>query len=238
MESAQDLHARIKSAVDHVREEIARAAVNSGRSPDEIALLAVTKTRSPAEVNAAIAAGVTLLGENRVQEAEAKIPHVAGGAEWHLIGHLQTNKARLAAKLFRTVQSVDSVRLAEKLNDAVESGRTLDVLIEVNVSNEASKFGVAPAFVGELVEKLVELPALRVRGFMTIGAFVDDERLVRRGFRLLREIFDDTRRQFPSGQVDTLSMGMTGDFRWAIAEGSTMVRIGTALFGQRQQRGA
>ena len=175
---------------------------------------------------------------NREQEAEAKIPHVAGGAEWHLIGHLQTNKARLAAKLFRTVQSVDSVRLAEKLNDAVESGRTLDVLIEVNVSNEASKFGVAPAFVGELVEKLVELPALRVRGFMTIGAFVDDERLVRRGFRLLREIFDDTRRQFPSGQVDTLSMGMTGDFRWAIAEGSTMVRIGTALFGQRQQRGA
>lgn len=226
---------QINPAVARVREEMAEAAVKAGRKPEEIALLAVTKTRTPAEVNSVLAAGIRTLGENRVQEAQEKIPLVSSSGEWHLIGHLQTNKARQAVKLFQMIQSVDSTRLAQKIDECVEPGRPMDVLIEVNTSGEASKFGVAPENVASLVDAVAALPRLRLRGFMTIGALSSDEALVRRCFESLRRIFDDTRRQCASASVEILSMGMTNDFRWAIAEGSTMVRIGTALFGERRQ---
>jgi len=223
----------IAENVRRIREQIADAALSAGRSPEEITLMAVTKTRTPAEADAVIAAGVKVLGENRVQEAREKKPHVARTAEWHLIGHLQTNKVKHAVELFAMIQSVDSLRLAEKISGHSAARQATDVLIEVNTSGEESKFGVAPEAALDLVGAVRELPYVRVRGLMTIGAFVDDERRVRSCFAHLRRLWDDARAQYPALALPVLSMGMTNDFPWAIAEGSTMVRLGTAIFGPR-----
>jgi hypothetical protein len=224
---------QIAEAVQRIRAEIAEAAHRAGRSSADITLVAVTKTRTHEEVAAAIEAGVCVLGENKVQEAVEKVPLVAKQAEWHLIGHLQTNKARQAVRLFDMIQSVDSGRLATKLSEVVDSDRRLDVLVEVNTSGEESKFGVSPDESAALVETILGLPNLRLRGFMTIGALSADERRVRTGFRVLQEIALSAKAEHPTEMLDVLSMGMTSDFRWAISEGSTMVRIGTAIFGER-----
>jgi hypothetical protein len=209
--------------------------------------VAVTKTHPPEVVAAAIAAGAHTFGENRVQEAAAKIAALAeqhSGLRWHLIGHLQRNKARLAAELFDLVHSVDSLRLAEALSrHAQDLGRRLPILLQVNVSGEGSKEGFAlpggvtnqPGFDALLPEweRLLALPALEVRGLMTVAPIVDHPDQARPTFQALRELRDALARRFPNTAWIELSMGMTDDFEAAIAEGATIVRVGRAIFGER-----
>lgn len=222
-----------------VRERIAAAARRAGRRPEEIALMAVSKTFPPEIIREAYNAGQRLFGENRVQEFADKAGALSDlpDAEWHMIGHLQTNKAAKAAELFSGVDSVDSLRLAEKLNTAAQSaGKRLPVLIEINVGGEAAKSGAAPDS-DELEQLLVAVPgleALQVRGLMTIPPFTEDPQQARPYFRRLRELRDQiAARHLPAVNLDVLSMGMSHDFEVAIEEGSTCVRVGTAIFGER-----
>ena len=201
--------------------------------------MAVTKTHSPEGIREAYAAGLRLFGENRVQEFAGKAAALAdlAGAQWHMIGHLQTNKAAKAVELFNAIDSVDSVKLAEKLNAAAqEQGKKLSVLIEVNVGGEAAKSGVAPAS-RELEELLLAAPrleALNFRGLMTVPPYTDDPEQSRPYFRNLRELRDAiAARKLPAVNMHTLSMGMSHDFPIAIEEGSTCIRVGTAIFGKR-----
>ena len=215
-----------------VREAIADALVKAGRRPEETALMAVTKSFPRAAAEMAARAGVTLLGENRVQEAEAKFAEGKPAAV-HLIGHLQRNKAKKAAALFDCVQSIDKLETARELDrQAAALSQRMDVLLELNTSGEESKSGYRDreSLLADL-EEIRQLPALRVRGLMTIGPLGGDETAVRRSFALLRRLFEDIRPGDPA--CTTLSMGMSHDFTWAVAEGSTLVRIGTALFGER-----
>ncbi len=196
------------------------------RRPEEIALVAVSKTFPAARIDEAIAAGVTDIGENRVQEARDKKPQVAGAARWHLIGHLQSNKAKDAIRLFDVIETVDSVELAEKIARAAESaGRAQDVLLQVNVGDEPQKSGIAPADVASVSRRVRALGGLRLMGLMGIPPIGTPEE-TRRHFRQLRNIRDQIGLQH-------LSMGMSEDFEIAIEEGSTMVRIGRAIFGPR-----
>lgn len=229
----------IKENLAAVRERIAAAARRAGRSPDEVALMAVTKTFGPDAIRAAHHAGQRLFGENRVQEFAEKAATVRDldGAEFHMIGHLQTNKAAKAVEIFSTVDSVDSLRLADKLNAAAAHLRKrLPVLIELNLGSEESKSGLNPVSTGfgELLEAAARLDHLEFRGLMTIPPFTDDPRSARPYFRRLREIRDNiARRNLPGVRMDVLSMGMSHDFEVAVEEGSTCVRLGTAIFGGR-----
>jgi len=222
-----------------VRERMETAARRAGRSPADIALMAVTKTFPPDAIRGAFAAGLRLFGENRVQEFAAKAGSLAdlAGAEWHMIGHLQTNKAAKAAELFHAVDSVDSTKLAEKFNAAARArGKKLPVLIEINVGGEAAKSGVAPGSreLEELLHAAPRFEATEFRGLMTVPPFTDDPEDARPYFRRLRELRDAiAARQLPAVCMDVLSMGMSHDFEVAIAEGSTCVRVGTAIFGER-----
>jgi PLP dependent protein len=222
-----------------VRERITEAARRVGRHPDDVALMAVTKTHAPERIREAHAAGLRLFGENRVQEFAGKAAALANlaGAEWHMIGHLQTNKAAKATELFRAVDSVDSVKLAEKLDAAARSaGKRLSVLIELNVGGEAAKSGVPPD--SPELEKLLlaapRLEALEFRGLMTVPPFTDDPEDSRPYFRKLRELREKiAARKLSAIGMRVLSMGMSHDFPIAIEEGSTCVRVGTAIFGER-----
>jgi PLP dependent protein len=222
-----------------VRERISEAARRVGRHPDDVALMAVTKTHAPERIREAHAAGLRLFGENRVQEFAGKAAALANlaGAEWHMIGHLQTNKAAKATELFRAVDSVDSVKLAEKLDAAARStGKRLSVLIELNVGGEAAKSGVPPD--SPELEKLLlaapRLEALEFRGLMTVPPFTDDPEDSRPYFRKLRELREKiAARKLSAIGMRVLSMGMSHDFPIAIEEGSTCVRVGTAIFGER-----
>ena len=223
-----------------IQERIAAAARRAGRSAGDIALMGVTKTHPPERIREAYAAGLQLFGENRVQEFTAKANAVAdlAGAEWHMIGHLQTNKAPKAAELFYSVDSVDSEKLAEKLNVAAQAvGKKLPVLIEINVGGEAAKSGIAPDS-PELEGLLLAAPrleALEFRGLMTVPPFTDDPEEARPFFRRLRELRNAiASRKLPSIYLRELSMGMSHDFEVAIEEGSTCVRVGTAIFGERK----
>jgi pyridoxal phosphate enzyme (YggS family) len=218
-----------------LRQRLDRAAEAAGRDPAHIQLMAVTKTQPATAVAAAVAAGVTLVGENRVQEADAKKPQVGVMAQWHLIGHLQTNKAARAVALFDVVQSVESPRLAQALErHAAAAGRRLDILVQVNTSGTPTQSGVAPAEARELVQLCAAQSHLCVRGLMTIGALSADPEPVRRSFRCLRQLRDELAvAAIPGARLDCLSMGMSGDFELAIAEGATLVRLGSALFGPR-----
>jgi pyridoxal phosphate enzyme (YggS family) len=225
-----------------VRERISAAASRAGRRPEDIALMAVSKTFPPERIREAYDAGLRLFGENRVQEFAGKIDALRGlhNAEWHLIGHLQTNKAAKAAELFAAVDSVDSLRLAQKLSaSAQQFGKKLEVLIEINVGGEAAKSGVA-AESRELEDLLLaapELEHLEFRGLMTVPPFTDDPQQGRPYFRRLRELRDQIKgRGLPAVGMDALSMGMSHDFEVAIEEGSTCVRVGTAIFGERSVR--
>ena len=221
------------------RKRIAEAARCAARSPEEIALMAVTKTHPPDRVREAYLAGLRLFGENRVQEFAGKAAALADltGAEWHMIGHLQTNKAAKAAELFRAVDSVDSVKLAEKLNAAAQSaGKKLSALIEINIGGETTKSGIAPDSpeLEELLQAAPRLDALEFRGLMTVPPFTDDPEDSRPYFRKLRELRDKiTARKLPAVSMHVLSMGMSHDFPIAIEEGSTCVRVGTAIFGEK-----
>jgi pyridoxal phosphate enzyme (YggS family) len=218
-----------------VREALAHAARRSGRDAGSVRLVAVVKTMPAEAVAEAVALGIEDLGENRVQEAEEKIPIVGRlAARWHLVGHLQRNKAGRAVRLFDRIHGLDSRALAESLSRlAAGAGRALPVMIEVNVSGVASQFGVAPAEVRPLAEAIAALPSLALDGLMTVGA-PGPAPESRRTFAALRGLRDDVERDLGL-RLPELSMGMSGDFEIAAEEGSTMVRVGTALFGPRER---
>jgi pyridoxal phosphate enzyme (YggS family) len=229
----------ISDNIEMVRGRIRQAALATGRRAEEVSLVAVSKTHPPEHIREAYNAGMRFFGENRVQEFAGKAGALAdlAGAEWHMIGHLQTNKAAKAAELFGTVDSVDSVKLAEKLDSAARSlNKKLGVLIEINVGGEEAKSGVA-ADSSELEELLAaarRFEALEFRGLMTVPPFSDDPGAARPYFRKLRELRDTiAARKLPSVGTSVLSMGMSHDFEVAIEEGSTCVRVGTAIFGER-----
>ena len=216
-----------------LKDRITRACDRVRRDPDEIEVVAVGKTRTAEEIRAALDCGLHVVGENRVQEAEAKSGSLATSVSWHLIGHLQRNKAKKAAALFDMVQSLDSLRLAQALDiHARELNKSQEVLLQVNTSGEESKFGVAPAEARGLAEGVAECANLRVRGLMTIGAHTDDENEIRTSFRTLRETAEE-HSEISGIETSILSMGMSGDFEIAISEGANMIRLGTALFGLR-----
>ena len=219
--------------LDAVNERIAAACERAGRMPEEVRLCAVAKTFGPDAVAAAAACGVRTIGENRVQEAQQKIPQCPGSLEWHMVGHLQRNKARAVATLFRMVHSVDSLRLAAALDSACEeAGVVMPICIEVNVSVESSKFGVAPGVLSPLLDGVGPLRNLDLVGLMTIPPFAPDPEAARPFFRELRELRDACSRQHAI-ELPELSMGMSHDFPVAIEEGATWIRLGTALFGER-----
>ena len=222
-----------------IRERIEVAARRAGRSAANVALMGVTKTHPPERIREAYVAGLRLFGENRVQEFAGKAGALTdlAGAEWHMIGHLQTNKAGKTAELFNAVDSVDSVKLAEKLDAAARNlGKKLSLLIEINVGGEAAKSGLAPD-APELEELLLAAPrfeALEFRGVMTVPPFTDDPGDARTFFLQLRRLRDAiAARKLTAIRMDVLSMGMSHDFEVAIEEGSTCVRVGTAIFGER-----
>jgi PLP dependent protein len=231
----------ISENISFVRERIAQAAQYAGRRAEEISLMAVTKTHLSERIREAYAAGLRLFGENRVQEFARKVDALTGlaEAEWHMIGHLQTNKAARAAELFAAVDSVDSVKLAEKLDTAARSlNKQIDILIEINVGGETAKSGTAPDSqeLEDLLQAAPRFDALKIRGLMTVPPFTEDPEGARSYFRRLRELRDTiARRKFPAISMDVLSMGMSHDFEVAIEEGSTCVRVGTAIFGERMQ---
>ena len=220
-----------------VRERMAEAARRSGRDPGEIRLMAVTKTFPLEYIEAARQAGLTLFGENRIQEAQAKYRPLADDPqlELHLIGHLQRNKARIAASLFRCVQSIDKLETAEALNrHCADLGRRMDILLELNTSGEGTKFGFADAEqLWWTCGRIARLELLRIRGVMTVGPFTTDQDRMRRSFASLRECRDGLHSRYPELSLDILSMGMSADFEIAIEEGATMIRVGTVLFGPR-----
>lgn len=229
----------IDENIARVRARIAAAAARVRRRPEEITLMAVSKTVEPERIREAYAAGLRVFGENRVQEFEDKASALADleEAEWHLIGHLQSNKAKKATELFSAVDSIDSLHLAEKLNQAAgQAGKTLHVLIEIKVGEEASKAGI-PAGSPELdslLNGMARLDRLQVRGLMTVPPFTEDPEGARMYFRLLRDVRERiAARRLPRIEMDVLSMGMSHDFEVAIEEGSTCVRVGTAIFGAR-----
>ena len=208
-----------------MRQRVERAAERADRSPADVTIVAVSKSFPPEAIEEAAAAGIVHVGENRVQEAAAKFPGLRGLAlTWHLVGHLQTNKAKTALELFDIIHSVDSLHLAETLSHRAQ--RPLPVLLEVNVAGEASKFGFPPGEVAAAAQAVTRLPHLDLRGLMTIAPFVSDPETVRPVFRELRRLRDAL-------GLAELSMGMTDDFEVAIEEGATLVRIGRAIFGER-----
>ncbi len=226
--------ATLRERLEAVRGRIAAASARSGRAAGGVTLVGITKTVPPGVVAEAVALGLEDLGENRVQEAQEKIAAVGRTrARWHLVGHLQRNKAGRAVELFDRVHSVDDAALAEALSRrAVAAGRRLPVLVEVNVSGEATKFGVAPGEVEALLERVAVLPGLALDGLMTVGPAVERADDARPGFARLRALRDRAAARLGLG-LPELSMGMSGDFEVAVEEGSTLVRVGTALFRPR-----
>jgi pyridoxal phosphate enzyme (YggS family) len=225
----------IRDRIDRVRQAIAAAARRAGRDPDGVRLVAVTKTVPPERIREAVAAGLTVFGENRVQEARDKIPALPPELTWHMVGALQRNKARLAARLFGMIESVDRMSLARTLSDA--AGAPLPVLVQVNIGREPQKAGVHPDGLPELLRQLAGLDGIAVRGLMAIPPWEDDPEASRPHFRALRELAAAMRRLEIAGvALDELSMGMTSDYEVAIEEGATLVRVGTAIFGPRPDR--
>jgi len=231
----------LRARLEAINQRIAAACKRAGRQTSEITLVAVSKTVPVARIREAIEAGVRTLGESRVQEAAIKIPELEPlsaerEVQWHLIGHLQSNKARRAVELFDAVHSVDDFNLAERLDRfAGESGKRLPVFIEVNLGGEESKTGAAPDAVLPLCEQIGKLPSLELKGLMAVPPFSDTPEDARPFFRHLRRLRDEARRTGAGGaRFNDLSMGMSDDFEVAIEEGATFVRIGAAIFGERQ----
>jgi pyridoxal phosphate enzyme (YggS family) len=229
-----DIAANLKS----IQERITAACQRSGRDPASVTLMAVTKTHPPETVQLAAGLGIVYVGENKVQEAKAKIPQCPGKLRWHFIGHLQSNKARDAVELFEMIQSVDSLSLALEINKRCEhAGKRMPVLLEVNLVGEASKFGYAPDRLLAELSELNALPRLEVHGLMTVPPWKPVAEQTRPFFRQARELklrCED----IIGAPLPQLSMGMSGDFEVAIEEGATLVRIGTALFGERPRKKA
>lgn len=220
-----------------IQHRIAAACVRAERPQDSVRLLAVTKTHPPATVDAAVDLGLTLFGENRVQEAKAKIPHCSGRATWHMIGHLQSNKARDAVELFSMIEGVDSLHIAREIDKrARQADKTLPVLLEVNVGGEASKSGFQPDTLLAEIEAIQALPNLQVQGLMTVPPWKPMPEQVRPFFVKARELKARCEERLCE-PLPHLSMGMSADFEVAIEEGATIIRVGTALFGERHRAG-
>lgn len=219
--------------LESVKQRLQSACDRSGRATDEVKLLAVSKTRGPDIVREAAEHGIRSFGENKVQEAEQKIPLCPGNLDWHLVGHLQSNKIKKAVRLFDTIHSVDSLKLLEGIDKACEeAGRHITVMLEVNVAGEAGKFGMRPEDVTPALEAAAALKRVHIAGLMTMPPFRDDPSETRPWFKMLAEIRDAARE---SGyDIPELSMGMSHDLEIAVEEGATWIRIGTALFGARQ----
>jgi len=226
---------KIRENLEEVRNRIARAEERAGMPSGTVTLVGVTKNHSVDEIEAALDCGLADIGENRVQEAQAKLPLISRPVRRHMIGHLQRNKARFVPGMFDLVQSVDSERLALALDEcAAQSVHPLAVLMQVNTSAEESKSGVYPEEADSLLEYIAGLPHLRLQGLMTIGPLTDDAAQVIKAFRQLRSLFERYRSMAGgSWRMDILSMGMSSDYEIAIAEGANMVRVGTAIFGTR-----
>ena len=230
----------IRKHIRQVEERIAQACRRAGRDPGEISVVLATKTVEPEHILDAAKHGYRIVGENRIKEARRKIEQMGNRAhdlEWHYIGHMQSNKVNKVVPLVSMVQSVDRMKIVRKMNHRLEKlDKTMDVLIQVNTSGEDSKYGVAPADAIRFVEKTAEYEQLNIKGLMTIGLFSDDWPKVRAGFRQLRELRDQiAARQIDRVEMRHLSMGMTNDFELAIEEGATMIRVGRAIFGERDK---
>ncbi|MBL7179332.1 MAG: YggS family pyridoxal phosphate-dependent enzyme [Desulfobacterales bacterium] len=232
MENVQELKTRLQS----IRTRIEKAAKGCGRNPESVRLVAVIKTVPIHRVREAIEAGVTILGVNYVQEARTKMSELAAHPiSWHFIGHLQSNKAKVAVRLFDLIHSVDTLKLARELNKhAGNINKIQEILVQVNIGEEAAKSGVALQDTQQLLEHISALDHLAVKGLMSMPPFFNDPEKVRPFFSALRELRDRLGQHLPHVTLNELSMGMTGDFEVAVKEGATLVRIGTAIFGERK----
>jgi pyridoxal phosphate enzyme (YggS family) len=223
----------IKNNLKIISEKIKKAASSVNKNPEEIKLVAVTKTATTEQIKEALNAGVKIIGENRVQDAKEKYQIFTTDIEWHLIGHLQTNKAKYAVEIFDCIHSLDSIKLAQEIDKrSLQFGKIKDVLVEVNVSGEESKYGIKPEEVEPFLKGISEFPRIRVRGLMTIAPIVEDKEKIRPYFRKLQELSKEIKsKNIENVKMDYLSMGMTEDFEIAIEEGANMVRIGRGIFG-------
>jgi hypothetical protein len=222
----------IGKRIERIKNRIYDASRKVGRDPEDVEILGATKDISVDLINEAARAGIRLFGENRVQEAQRKIPQILYDVEWHMIGHLQRNKVKKALELFHTIESVDSLRLALEINKRAKD--RVNILIEVNTSGEPQKYGVSPKNLDELVERILDLENLNLLGLMTLGPYPPEEKRSRGAFKLLRTLRDGIESKFKI-ELPLLSMGMTEDFEWAVMEGATIVRIGRGIFGERER---
>lgn len=229
---------KVEECWKSVLHDVQEAAVRSGRDPSEVTLMAVTKTVEPVYINHAIALGARFIGENKVQEFLGKKPELEGDYKAHLIGHLQTNKVRQIVGEVDMIQSVDSVKLAKEIGKYSEKkGIVTDILLEVNIGNDPDKFGILPDAVEEIACEIGEIPGIHVAGMMTVPPFDADLVKTQGFFSNMRQLFIDiAAKKIHNIDMCTLSMGMSGDFREAIAEGATLVRVGSAIFGARNYR--
>ena len=229
------LMSQIEENLSRLRAKIFKTCEKVKRNPQEIKIVAVTKNVTLEKIEQAIACGIEIIGENKVQEAQAKYNQMDKKVLWHLIGHLQTNKVKKALEIFEMIQSVDTLKLAEEIDRrAKEKNKIFPILIEVNASGEPTKYGVKPEQTENLIREMQGLENLNIRGLMTVGPTSDDKEKVRQAFRQLREIYEKLERVKMSNlKLEHLSMGMSFDFEEALEEGSNMLRIGTAIFGPR-----
>lgn len=228
-----DMSTVTQNRIMRVKERIAAACERCGRDPDEIMIVAVSKQFPMAAVRDAFSWGMTVFGENRVQEAETKIVHGPVGVQWHMVGRLQSNKARQAVVMFNVLHSIDSARLLDRVSKvAVEEGRVVDILLQVNVSGESQKAGAAPSEVERLVQMATKARGVRLQGLMTIGPMMGGPDAARRCFAVLRDARDRIEQSLRV-RLPHLSMGMSSDYEVAVEEGATMLRLGTAIFGKR-----
>jgi pyridoxal phosphate enzyme (YggS family) len=225
----------VEEKIKDIWSRIEKAGEKIGKNKDDINLVAVTKTVEVERIKEAIKCGIKIIGENRLQEAESKFDQITEKVEKHLVGHLQTNKAKKAVELFDFIQSVDSQRIAQEISKrASQMGKVMNVLVEVNTSGEKSKFGIDPGQVLSFVKSISNLEGIKIKGLMTIGLFSDNPEDTRPCFKKLKSIFEKIKSEnVPHAEMKYLSMGMTNDFEMAIREGSNMVRIGTGIFGSR-----
>ena len=223
----------IKNNLEIINEKIKKAALKANRNPEEIKLVAVTKTATMEQIKEAINAGVKIIGENKVQEAKKKYQILTADIEWHLVGHLQTNKAKYAIEIFDCIHSVDSIKLAIEIDKrSLQFGKTTNVLVEVNVSGEETKYGIKPEEGESFLKEMSEFSRIRVKGLMTIAPIAEDKEEVRPYFRKLGGLFEKIKsKNLKNIKMEYLSMGMTEDFEVAIEEGANMVRIGRGIFG-------
>ena len=227
-----DTHESVAARARAITDRVAVACERAGRDPDAVTIVAISKTFGLEHIRAAAAAGLEHFGENRVQEAQRKIPCAPDGLTWHMVGGLQRNKAKAAARLFDVIQSVDSLRLARAIDRA--AGEGMPALVQANITGNPRQHGLAPDEILGAVRAIDAETSLKLDGLMTIAPFVDDETVLRRGFASLRDLLERVRDAVPNQPWTHLSMGMTNDFELAVEEGATIVRIGRAIFGDRR----